>query len=391
MRAANVRRFGAAGDGLADDTAAIQAAIDACGGAYLPAGVYRCGPLALPSGAVLAGDGPASVLLARPELGGHLLSPRNAAQTTVRGVAVRRLRLLGNSALQRGGRPMAGLGDAWHGIAVLGGEAWHIAEVWAEDWDGDGIYLGRPALASAPGPARGNRVERCVLRGNLRNGLMISDGTGNTVRGCVFEANQVGVQPGHPKYSEAYRSAQLDLEPNLTSQTVADNEICDCEIRGSYGHGVQLTRPGPAVARNRLRRCRFIDNRGVQVYLISPSVSGTVVEDCLFRASDPARVRCHLRVAMAADTRVLHCRFVGGTSGESSSRGVQLDDAGSGHGPLRTLLADCELDLAGGLGEGGVLSVGVTAQGTVLLANRLSAATVLDLRAPGAAVVPAGV
>ena len=48
----NVRKFGAAGDGSHDDTAAIQAAIMACppqGTVFVPAGTYRCTPLFLKS------------------------------------------------------------------------------------------------------------------------------------------------------------------------------------------------------------------------------------------------------------------------------------------------------------------------------------------------------
>jgi len=54
--------YGAKGDGLADDSAAIQAALDACPPGqvvFVPAGVYRLGTgLAVPSGIVLRGAGP---------------------------------------------------------------------------------------------------------------------------------------------------------------------------------------------------------------------------------------------------------------------------------------------------------------------------------------------
>ncbi|RPI96599.1 MAG: hypothetical protein EHM39_10720, partial [Chloroflexi bacterium] len=40
-RCRSVREFGAVGDGIADDTAAIQAAVNAGGVVYIPAGIYR--------------------------------------------------------------------------------------------------------------------------------------------------------------------------------------------------------------------------------------------------------------------------------------------------------------------------------------------------------------
>ena len=52
----DVRRFGAAGDGMKDDTAALQAAIAACppeGTVRIPAGIYRASPLFLKSSMTL--------------------------------------------------------------------------------------------------------------------------------------------------------------------------------------------------------------------------------------------------------------------------------------------------------------------------------------------------
>ena len=52
----DVRDWGAVGDGVADDTAAIQAAIDAGPGVvYFPAGTYRCN-ITLPNTINLLGD-----------------------------------------------------------------------------------------------------------------------------------------------------------------------------------------------------------------------------------------------------------------------------------------------------------------------------------------------
>ena len=64
---ASVREFGAKGDGRADDTAAIQRAIDAGGVVQVPAGVYLTGSLYLKSDGGLDLD-PGAVLKAHPDL-----------------------------------------------------------------------------------------------------------------------------------------------------------------------------------------------------------------------------------------------------------------------------------------------------------------------------------
>lgn len=65
----SVKDFGAVGDGTTDDTAAIQAALDAHGNVYVPAGTYKVGTLNLgtrgspdQSGLVLLGAGPGETI-----------------------------------------------------------------------------------------------------------------------------------------------------------------------------------------------------------------------------------------------------------------------------------------------------------------------------------------
>ena len=58
----NVRDFGAVGDGVANDTRAIQSAIDAGGSVYFPAGTYRTGTLYLRSDGGLLLDDTATLI-----------------------------------------------------------------------------------------------------------------------------------------------------------------------------------------------------------------------------------------------------------------------------------------------------------------------------------------
>lgn len=97
--ALNVRDYGARGDGVADDTAAIQRAIDDCpadGTVRIPTGPYRIdGTVRLRSRVSLAGDGAGQTTL---------LMPRKAAPTVmlygadISGAAVRDLALFGSGA-----------------------------------------------------------------------------------------------------------------------------------------------------------------------------------------------------------------------------------------------------------------------------------------------------
>lgn len=60
----NVRRFGAVGDGVTDDTAALQAALDAHSQVYLPAGTYLVtDTLTVWDNQRISGDGDASVII----------------------------------------------------------------------------------------------------------------------------------------------------------------------------------------------------------------------------------------------------------------------------------------------------------------------------------------
>lgn len=99
----SAKDFGAAGDGIVDDTHAIQAALAAHGAVFLPAGTYRTtGTITLGHGQSLTGVGEASVIQARDQPYDAVNLPSypsqfNAVELVDSYAALRNLRIVGGA------------------------------------------------------------------------------------------------------------------------------------------------------------------------------------------------------------------------------------------------------------------------------------------------------
>jgi hypothetical protein len=78
----SVKDFGAVGDGVADDTAAIQAAINAASNVYVPAGTYMCGNILVKSNLRITGESTAAILKLLPNATTYSI---NGSQADVNG------------------------------------------------------------------------------------------------------------------------------------------------------------------------------------------------------------------------------------------------------------------------------------------------------------------
>ena len=209
--------YGAKGDGLADDTAAIQKAVDAMAGTggtvTVPPGTYLVDAvtsLHLRSGLTFAMD-PGAILKAIPN--------SSSNYTILRLSGVSNVHVVGGTLLGDRGAHTGSGGEQGMGLRITG-NAQHItvAGVTARECWGDGFTI-----------AGASDVVLCQVLAdhNRRQGLSITGGNGVVVRDSTF-TNSRGTIP----------EDGLDIEPNA-GETVANVLITGCTFADNAGDGIE--------------------------------------------------------------------------------------------------------------------------------------------------------
>jgi hypothetical protein len=210
---ANVMHYGATGDGVTDDTAAIQAAINAASVVYLPAGkTFVAAGLTPRAGTVLIGGGAAGFSYQAPAPASMVatLKLRDGANTHlivgadgVSQVQLRNLRLDGNKANNASG-------DLIHLTAAAAQDtAWHIVDCTLDNAPRDGIHIGSGRQAI--------KVNRMWIMRSANAGAVI-DGPD-----CGFDTVLIGLSGNFGIY--------VGIGANV-------QHITDCDIWSSGQHGV---------------------------------------------------------------------------------------------------------------------------------------------------------
>jgi hypothetical protein len=236
----NVHDFGAKGDGVTDDTAAIQKAIDQAGAVpvYLPAGTYKVSDsgldssaggnaaLKLRSGLTLYGDGASTVIL----LKGGTDWTRVLSGKSLTGMHLHDLKIDADAA----SATVTGTGEQRHGVFLVGCTDSVLEGLTVTQSLGDGIFL------------YGACQRVTVQDSTVTAGTTANPRVGINVQGasyCVVQRNNVS------GYSFAYK-AELDQgDPDSV-----DNQILDNRSSGGVGLGLNGTDSGKCkgymVARN---------------------------------------------------------------------------------------------------------------------------------------------
>jgi len=297
----DVRSHGASGDGLHDDTASFQAAIDALAGAggtvRVPAGRYLIDTLRsvrLASRMHLAlAPGARLVAMANAAPRSYVLLAQHLEDVEISGGAI-----VGDRDSHRG------MSGEWgHGIRIRGCSGVRVRDIHISRCWGDGISAGGmvTAVGGASRPGRDYLFENVVCAGNRRQGLTLGSCRGVRVRSCSF-VDTGGTKPG----------AGVDVEPD--TGVASDIVIENCIVRGNLGPGISLYKRAAGVT---VRRCVIEGNRGDGILAVT--AIDCVIVDNIIRGNGLRGI--HVRTG-SRNVRVARNRLRGNDRGRGGKEQI---------------------------------------------------------------------
>ena len=220
--------FGAAGDGVTDDTAAVQAALDSGADVVLFSGTYLVTPqdvapfyptLDVPSNITLTGTG--TIQLSSTALTNYeILSVRGQTNVHINDITI-----IGDVDTH------SGITGEWgFGIDVDDSENVYINNVKVSKCWGDGIFIAHLDDSQPVNINKNIHVSGCKVSYNRRNNITISAVIGCYISGCEID-HGAGTAP----------EAGIDIEPDVyTGETVKDCFISDCYLHDNGVRAINI-------------------------------------------------------------------------------------------------------------------------------------------------------
>ena len=209
----SVKDFGAVGDGVTDDTAAIQAAVSAANRIYFPSGTYLCdGQIALRSNVTLCGDGMnvTKVKKVTTDYGGVFVANSDSTTEQIKNIVLQDLTVFDDVVT-------LGFSEQQHLVSLHGVDNVQINRVEFYGFRGDGLYIGEWNEAVRTRVNTNILVSDCVFDGvnkDNRNGISVITGDGITIVNNMFKNTTKSDMPG-----------AIDLEPDASTTSIIKNVV----------------------------------------------------------------------------------------------------------------------------------------------------------------------
>ena len=255
----NVKDYGALGNGVHDDTAAIQAAINSLpssgGTVFIPAGTYMIDTTKniRPRSYMLLSMDPAAILKSKTNSAtrSYVLYLSNVTQVEIAGGQI--------SGDRDTHHYVTTSTSEWnHGIQILGGSHITVRDLWTGKNAGDGICCG--------GAVTDLEIVNIVSTNNRRQGLSITHAYNVKVYDSEFSYTK-GTKP----------ECGIDIEPDPPS-TATDILISNCNMSNNNANGLLIYK---RVSRVTVRACKMMYNYGYGVYTVDPDhgeISGNTIQ-----------------------------------------------------------------------------------------------------------------
>ena len=215
--------WGAKGDGITDDTAALQAAVNSFtskgGEIYISNGVYTIDSLGMKSNITVRGNGETSIL---QQKSGAMYcistSPTNNKIDTSRNFSINQKNINFNNLFFRGTVVSDGFKEPYHLLFIESTSQVTIHKCTFSGFRGDGVMIYGGKLVHSYGLHSSNiSITECIFDGinkNNRNGVSVLDCDGLLIKKCSFKNCTRSNMPG-----------AIDIEPDMPHDIVRNIKI----------------------------------------------------------------------------------------------------------------------------------------------------------------------